>query len=127
MAAPGYQIDPSKYPAHTDPAKLWPQDMPMLSESDLSRCRGTFQLLELRRQINAQLSTVAGLYSELLGNSLQSIGTESTDLVASIFASFAKAQKELKDLSILVAPAAKTLDDYYQMMRENTSSSGETR
>ncbi len=127
MAAPSYPIDPSEYPAHTDPAKLWPQDMPMLSESDLSRCRGIFQLLELRQQINAQRSTVAGFYSELLINSPENIGIESTDLVASIFVSFAKVQKELKDLSILVAPAANKLEAYRCKYLQNTSSSGETR
>ena len=127
MAAPGYPIDPSKYPAHTDPAKLWPQDMPMLSEKEVSRCRGIIELIKVRKQINALRSTVVGIYSELLTNSPENTGIALTAVAASTYASFASLRKNLEDSVTTVAPAAKTLDDYYQMMRENTSSSGETR
>lgn len=127
MAAPGYPIDPSEYPQHTDPAKLWPQDMPMLSEKEVSRCRGIIELIKVRKQINALRSTVVGIYSVLLTNSPESTGIALTAVAASTYASFASLRKNLEDSITTVDPAGKLLRRCEQMMRENTSSSGETR
>ena len=105
---------------------VWLQNTPMPSEPSLSYSPGITRLLELHGQINALLSTFAGICSEQLTNFQQSTGTELMAPRVVAFVSTAKLNQELMDYIIRVHDAELALKKQLllaRLSREDTSES----
>lgn len=95
--------------------KSWQQPTPMLLDDVPSPSRLIYELAVAQNQANALLSTLAGIYSDLLGSSLQNTGAEITELQVFTDVSSVKELRNLQDLRLSVATVAASL----RILQEN--------